>query len=105
MLPRLTWLESVKEDSSVRVVGFSPATLVFVSDSGHAYGYKLKAIKDAFGWSFCRASQFFNDIRDGKISGIEAWKKVKSACYESEKIYSQRDSVKIMQQAIFKNLA
>lgn len=106
MLPQLHYAKTL-ESHAVSVVGFSPATLVFVSKQGVAYGYPVVALKRAFNWSFAQVMSFYRQIESGDVSAGRAWSQVKKACESTGKTYrkyTSRQSVCLIKAAIFKQL-
>lgn len=107
MLPQLS-NTAIVQSSAATLVGLSPATLVIVSKTGVAYGYPLSALKKAFGWSYAKSSQFFNEMAEGKVSVGKAWSMLKKACESTGKKhrkYTTRQSITMMQNAILKKIA
>ena len=103
MLPQLT-NTAVVQSSAATLVGLSPATLIIVSKTGVAYGYPLSALKKAFGWSYAKSSQFFNEMVDGTVSVGKGWSMLKKACESTGKKH-RKYTAKESESAILKKIA
>lgn len=83
-LPKLTRASSV-ESAAVMAVGISPATLVFQSKTGVAYGYPVSAVKRALGISWAQVSNLYQDVVAGEVSAGQTWNTVRKAVSEQGK--------------------